>query len=207
MFANYPRPSMHYGNTASLQPSNWSSMVFYEPTDVEISTKPFETNHGKAVKYISPNLEELKFICSYFNITAKNEFCKMRQAASLAEKIVNYVDNVFVTLGSDGLIVSRKGAAKESFPMKNNEQIIQVRHYPANTVENIVNVSGAGDNLASGLIAGILCGLSEEISISIGMEAAKTALKSESAVSQKIFDKYHFCWNTPAQYVSVINKS
>ncbi|KAJ8929068.1 hypothetical protein NQ314_018266 [Rhamnusium bicolor] len=179
-------------------------LMFFETTDVEISTKPFETPHWKAVKIITPNLNELKHIASFLNISTNNVFCNnIEEAAIISKRLVNYVENVIVTLGSSGALIARKGLATESFLDNARNNKVYVRHYPANKIDNFVNVSGAGDCLASGIIAAILSGLSEEQCISVGFAAARSALYSQSAIPKEIFDKTHSAWTTPALFKTI----
>ncbi|KAJ8979175.1 hypothetical protein NQ317_018997 [Molorchus minor] len=171
-------------------------IAFFEPTDVEISAKPFETPYWKAVKFITPNLNELYHIASFLNIAANEPSrCKIKQAAILARKLANYVENVIVTLGPSGVLIARKGLSNEPFLKVVEDGEINVRHYPGKVVNNLVNVSGAGDCLASGVIAGILSDSTEEKCLSVGFAAAHTSLYSKSAVPVEIFNRNHSSWN------------
>lgn len=127
---------------------------------------------------------------------------KLEQVATIAKQLGNHVENLIVTLGEDGLVIARKGLANEPFGKQSSQEVL-VRHYPVTKVENIVNVSGAGDSLASGMICGILTGLSEEVCVTVGVEAAKTALKSQSTVAKELFDRTHASWNKKSQYINL----
>lgn len=181
--------------------------VFFEPTDVPTAPKPFLTPHSKAIKYITPNLNELKQIASTLNLPiphSKDMPNCIQQAAAIAKPITNYIPNIIVTLGSHGLLVVRRQLP--STPLLNAEdncREISFRHYPAPKVGNLVNVSGAGDCLASGMIVGMLKGLSEEKCVSIGLAAAGLALRSKNAVPDVLFDEDHECWSQDAEYKCV----
>lgn len=109
-----------------------------------------------------------------------------------------------MTLGPDGIVIVRKGLAKDNLIMSadGNEQLY-VRHYPIVEVKDFINVSGAGDCFASGFIAGMVAGKPEEICVSIGFATAKTALYSQSAVPNEIFKRDHESWKTPALYTTL----
>ena len=44
------------------------SPVWYEPTDVKKATKPWLEGRGDAVTFASPNLDELRALCSYLRL-------------------------------------------------------------------------------------------------------------------------------------------
>lgn len=128
----------------------------------------------------------------------------IEQAAAIAKPIADYVPNIIVTLGGHGLLVVRRQPA--SMPLLSTEgdwKEISVRHYPAPNVGRLVNVSGAGDCLASGMIAGMLKGSSEGRCVSIGLAAAGLALRSNNAVPDVLFDGDHECWSQDAEYTRV----
>lgn len=82
---------------------------------------------------------------------------------------------------------------------------IQVRHYPLSyAVRRIASVSGAGDCLAAGIIAGMLNGLAEKHCVSVGFAAAEASLRSTSAVPLEFFHENHECWNEVANYKVVL---
>lgn len=160
--------------------------VLYEPTDVEISIKPFKSKHAKTIKFITPNLSELRFIASFLELATDEKYNdKIHEGVELAAKLVDYVDNVIVTMGHYGVIIARRGTASEPFLGSDPRKKLAVRHYPTEVLSNVVNVSGAGDCLASGIIAGILKGVSEEECIAMGFEAARASLLSTSSVPSK----------------------
>ncbi|XP_044751750.1 pseudouridine-metabolizing bifunctional protein C1861.05 [Coccinella septempunctata] len=180
--------------------------VFFEPTDVIVAAKPFETDFWKAVKIITPNINELYFIGSYLKILPSERECgseSIEDIARLAKKVASFVENVIVTLGTNGVLIARKASACDTFLTKPQNGNIEIRHYPAEIVKNVVNVSGAGDCLASGLILSTLRGLPEEKCVSVGFSAAKKALKSSTAVGDDMFVENLEDWEDCAKYYVV----
>ncbi|XP_045470546.1 pseudouridine-metabolizing bifunctional protein C1861.05 [Harmonia axyridis] len=180
--------------------------VFFEPTDVVVSAKPFETSYWKSVKIITPNINELNFIASFLKLRSSEEELNSgdtKQIAEVARTVASYIDNVIVTLGSNGVLIARNAKASEPFLLGQTDKHIQVRHYPAENVENIVNVSGAGDCFASGLILSTLRELSEEKCISIGFSAAKKTLQSPFTVADDMAIENIRNWEKCAIYYSI----
>lgn len=178
--------------------------MLFEPTDVEISSKPFETTYWKAVKLITPNLNELKHIATFLNIPKNSTYSNtLNEAAYLAKELVNWIDNVIVTLGPSGVLVARKALAQDSFLKYQPTVEVNIRHYPIDVIEDFVNVSGAGDCLASGIIAGTLRGLTEMECLSVGFAAARLALYSRSAVPEEMISKNHPSWNSTASFQTI----
>ncbi|XP_050514555.1 uncharacterized protein LOC126889889 isoform X2 [Diabrotica virgifera virgifera] len=177
--------------------------VFFEPTDAAIAERPFKSTHSKAIKFITPNIHELYVIANLLNIPYTKS-SGLEDIAKLTERVVNYVDNVIVTMGHQGILIGRKGFATDSFQQKVTNEKFGARHYPTKEITHLVNVSGAGDCFASGFICALVSGKSEEICISVGFAAAELALFSESAVPKSMFDPSHESWNVPAKYTTII---
>lgn len=78
-----------------------------------------------------------------------------------------------------------------------------VRHYPGDIVRDVRNVSGAGDNFASGFAAAAILNAPEQVCMSVGFAAARLALLSDSAVPDKIFNTSHPSWNQKAKYHNI----
>lgn len=145
---------------------------------------------------------ELKEIAKFFNIsTTESSFDKIKDAARIGMKLQRFIANIIVTLGSDGIVIIRKGSANDNFnkPLNVNLQVT-ARHYAIEEIKDVVNVSGAGDCFASGLIAGMLEEQPEAICVSIGFSSAKSALFSSAAVPQKIFERNHEAWQKSTPY-------
>lgn len=176
--------------------------VFFEPTDIAVCRKPFETPYWSAIKFITPNISELKEIAKSLKIvTSRNQFNPVEEAADIGLKLVENIHNIIITLGSDGIVIVRRGLASDTFNESYNKNTpVSIRHYPTDKIKDFVNVSGAGDCFASGFIAGMIAQEPEEICVAIGFASAKTALYSSAAVPTEIFQKNHEAWKTPTFY-------
>ncbi|CAG9823377.1 unnamed protein product [Phaedon cochleariae] len=128
----------------------------------------------------------------------------MQEAAHISMKLLNFIDNILVTLGSDGLLIARRGSATDNFQENLQLSSEHVRHYPIEEIHDLVNVSGAGDCFSSGFIAAAISGMPEEVCVSVGFAAAKLALQCQAAVPIEMFDKGHECWKTPAKYQTIL---
>ncbi|XP_017770887.1 PREDICTED: pseudouridine-metabolizing bifunctional protein C1861.05-like [Nicrophorus vespilloides] len=169
--------------------------VFFEPTDVPICHKPFQCRYRSSIKYISPNLNELKCIAKSLNIPTSD-----KDVIYIAGRVAEYVSNIIVTMGSDGVLIVRRNSAKSKLHSEADQGPLQIRHYPASKVENLINVSGAGDCFASGIIAAMLEGMSEEICVSVGFESANKALYTDKTVPDYFFNREDEAWTKPAYY-------
>ncbi|XP_053602036.1 uncharacterized protein LOC128670418 [Plodia interpunctella] len=144
--------------------------VFFEPTDTRKAVKPLQ--YG-TLTYASPNLAELKAMANYLNPGPyTNSPDALMEVIELAKR-VSSIRNIVVTLSSNGVLL-----------VKNSSQ--EVHYYPAELVNTIVNVSGAGDCFAGGFIHGILSGSEESVCIAMGYQAAKAALMSRKTVPNDI---------------------
>jgi pseudouridylate synthase / pseudouridine kinase len=122
----------------------------------------------------------------------------MRQELSALRKMLTLFDNVVVKMGDKGVLVGsavtqqpgHKSTATYHNYTKDNK-CWEISYLPAGKVQNIVNVTGAGDSLVGVLVAGLarhpnidheaLCKLVRK-----GMDAAELTLSSPFAVSDKI---------------------
>lgn len=177
--------------------------MLFEPTDLEVCTKPFQTAYWKRINFITPNLSELRQIATHLQIVSKKHYKnKFDEVGEICCKLVEYVDNIIVTLGVDGVIIARRGKATDSL-LSVKQDKLEIRHYIGDKERKVVSVSGAGDNLASGIIAGMLEGLSEEESVSVGLHAAECAIASPFPVPE-LFGKNHSAWRSKAKYKTII---
>lgn len=141
-------------------------------------------------------MAELEAISRFLNCSTPSTFSPGNQieyAAFLAQLLARDISNVLVTMGPKGILIAHK----------ENDKNISLRHYPAQKLDNIVNVSGAGDCLASGYIAAVLSNCKESVCVSVGFAAALKALQSHSPVPKRFFDKTHPAWRTEASYVNL----
>lgn len=120
----------------------------------------------------------------------------------MARLVQQHIPVIIVTLGAQGLVIaSKNSAAQPLFPVHGSSSNVEVRHYPVVEEKNVVNVSGAGDCFASGLIAGMLRGLNEENCVSFGFAAARASLYSTKTVPDNLLSKCQELWKKPAKYV------
>lgn len=171
-----------------------------------MAANPFLTKHSDGLKYISPNLNELRFIVKTLGFSIPKEPHNIiREACELGRVVANYVDTIFITLGVMGLIIIRKASAGDPLFLNNEDKNsdVQIRHYPTAEMMKLVNVSGAGDCMASGLIYAMLSGKPENICVSVGFAAAKMALQTPSAVPKVLFDKSHESWQQEAACIQL----
>ncbi|KAF5275564.1 hypothetical protein FQA39_LY06676 [Lamprigera yunnana] len=183
--------------------SKYSVPVFFEPTDVPICSKPFSTNYWKIIKYITPNLIELKHIAK----TLKIPFLQapenpVEEAAHIGKLLIDVIPNLIITLGKYGVVVVRRASSTDpllDYKIQTSSKV-QGRHYPTKQIETFKNVSGAGDCFASGIIAAMLSGLSEEKCLNVGFASATRSMFSDSAVPEILFEPNHPLWNSVAQY-------
>lgn len=196
--------------------------MFYEPTDMSIAGKPFELERKfyEQIKFVSPNLYELRKIAETLNIspaiksnlkvekaTTEDEKQKLfQEITELCNELQEYIDNVIVTAGSFGVFIQRSRGMQRAFftddlkYIEGRKDDKSCRHYPGHLIDKVVNVSGAGDAFCAGFITGMLKMKPEEICVSVGLQSALTALMSIHAVPKTFFASDHSCWKTPAKF-------
>ncbi|KAG5681466.1 hypothetical protein PVAND_010899 [Polypedilum vanderplanki] len=200
----------------------YNKPVFYEPTDVFIADKPFQLNPKQyhQIKFMTPNMNELRKIAQTLkpslsssslplSSSTHESALKIDEIANLCGELRDVVENIVVTVGCDGIFMQRFRDAESGFFNSNLKYIdddhgkgkLQLRHYPSMTIEkDVKSSSGAGDAFCAGFITAMLCGKSEAICVSVGFEAALTALRSVHAVPKEFFNKSHACWKTSAKF-------
>ena len=82
------------------------------------------------------------------------------------------ITTLIVTLGDQGVLLLEKGCKGQHFAVKPEQ--------------NVVSVSGAGDCLAAGFIAGLLKNYDNTTSVHMGLKAAKLSLKSIYTVPESL---------------------
>lgn len=189
---------------------------------------PFELPRTltRQIKFISPNIYELKAIAKalrcehdFWSDTNLEDVDHGHQLLSDLHRIggfvSNHIENVIVTLGALGVLIIRRHGAQKCFysgtaPAKytNDTKFVangqhQARYYAAQKIDKIVNVSGAGDSFNSGFIAAMIRGNAEPVCVSVGFEAAKSALRSQGAVPKAFFDFEHTCWRKAAHFTDI----
>ncbi|XP_056367784.1 uncharacterized protein LOC130263955 [Oenanthe melanoleuca] len=172
--------------------------VCYEPTDVNKASKPFLSDSWKALTFISPNLQELRAINRTLGNPLPAELPSrledvIQAAVALACPLLAHLHCVLVTLGAHGVLLCGKslGGSISLYPGA-PEQAAAARlcaaHYPAIPIsrEEIVNVSGAGDSLMAGILAGMLAGHDTGTCVRMGLLAASLSLRSYEPISPEI---------------------
>lgn len=174
------------------------------------------------IKFASPNIHELRSIAIALDYPANSESFwdahhlldpnvdqsqLLKSIKEVATFVSEHIDNVVVTLGPLGvLIANRMSDAERRYYSSSGEyvsgkdEIALARFYAARKFNRIVNVSGAGDSFTSGFIAAMIRGNSEGVCVSVGFEAAGSALMSRGAVPDRYFDVQHSCWKSSVAF-------
>ncbi|KAM9639435.1 uncharacterized protein ACIBXB_013868 isoform 3-T3 [Morphnus guianensis] len=172
--------------------------VCYEPTDENKASKPFLSDSWKALTYISPNLQELRAINRTLGNPLPAELPSrledvVQTAMALARPLLAHLRCVVVTLGAHGVLLCGKslGGSISLRPGAHEQTAaasLCATHYPAIHIsrEEIVNVSGAGDSLTAGILAGMLAKHDTDTCVRMGLLAASLSLRSYEPISPEI---------------------
>ncbi|XP_053799465.1 uncharacterized protein LOC128788448 isoform X1 [Vidua chalybeata] len=172
--------------------------VCYEPTDENKASKPFLSDSWKALTYISPNLQELRAINRTLGNPLPAELPSrledvVQAAVALACPLLAHLHCVVVTLGAHGILLCGKslGGSISLYPGAHDQAAaarLCAAHYPAIPIsrEEIVNVSGAGDSLMAGILAGMLAKHDTGTCVRMGLLAASLSLRSYEPISSEI---------------------
>ncbi|XP_054049404.1 uncharacterized protein LOC128906325 isoform X2 [Rissa tridactyla] len=172
--------------------------VCYEPTDENKASKPFLSDSWKALTYISPNLQELRAINRTLGNPLPAELPSrledvVQTAVALARPLLAHLHCVVVTLGAHGILLCGKslGGSISLRPGAHEQTAaasLCATHYPAIHIsrEEIVNVSGAGDSLMAGILAGMLAKHDTDTCVRMGLLAASLSLRSFEPISPEI---------------------
>ncbi|XP_043944411.1 pseudouridine-metabolizing bifunctional protein C1861.05-like [Protopterus annectens] len=171
--------------------------VWFEPTDVDKACKPFLSDSWKSLTYTSPNIGELKAMNMSLGQRVPSEMPVLlndviNTALMLARPLLEHLLCVVITLGPHGVLLCGRSEGGRMLIHPHRKQNpkgnVCAIHYPAITIsqEEVVNVSGAGDCFAAGMIAGILSGKEMDTCVRMALFAALHSLKSNDAVSPKI---------------------
>ncbi|XP_069759704.1 uncharacterized protein [Narcine bancroftii] len=172
--------------------------VLFEPTDLTSACKPFVTDSWKALAYTSPNLMELRAMNQALGLPVPAELPSVMHevidvALGMSQPLLKYLQCVIVTLGQQGvLLCGRSEDGTISLQPRKASQVspggLCAVHYPAIGVrpKEVLNVSGAGDSLTAGIIAGLLTGQETHTCIRMGLLAASYSVRSQEAVSRLI---------------------
>ncbi|XP_027519220.1 uncharacterized protein LOC113956637 isoform X2 [Corapipo altera] len=172
--------------------------VCYEPTDENKASKPFLSDSWKALTYISPNLQELRAINRTLGNPVPAELPSrledvVQTAVALACPLLAHLQCVVVTLGTHGILLCGKslGGSILLCPGAHEQTAaasLCAAHYPTIPIsrEEIVNVSGAGDSLMAGILAGMLAKHDTDTCVQMGLLAASLSLRSYEPISPEI---------------------
>lgn len=175
--------------------------VFFEPTDMFIAGKPFklEADLTHPIRLIKPNLHELKTIVEAITGSPvklevdihKERDALLSQAKTLVEQIEAHFNCIIATLGGMGVLVSFRSDAINDSSKLLSLSSANCGHitcfYAMPKVQDIVNVSGAGDSFCAGFITALLQQHSVVECVAAGFMAAGQALLSKSAVPTTYF--------------------
>ncbi|XP_051886310.1 uncharacterized protein zgc:136858 isoform X2 [Pristis pectinata] len=166
--------------------------------DFSSACKPFETDSWKALTYTSPNLMELRAMNQALGLPVLTELPSVMDevidvALGMSRPLLKHLQCVIVTLGKHGVLLcsrSQDGAIPlqpRKAPQMSPSKLCAI-HYPAISVrpEEMLNVSGAGDSLVAGLIAGLLTGQETHTCVRMGLLAASYSVRSLEAISTSI---------------------
>ncbi|KAI6079873.1 Pseudouridine-metabolizing bifunctional protein-like isoform X3 [Aix galericulata] len=117
----------------------------------------------------------------------------IQTAMALARPLLAHLCCVVVTLGAHGVLLCGKslGGSISLRPAAHEQPAaasLCATHYPAIHIsrEEIVNVSGAGDSLLAGLLAGMLAKHDTDTCVRMGLLAASLSLRSYEPISPAI---------------------
>lgn len=146
---------------------------------MRIASKPFELpkEYISQIKFISPNIYELNAIATYLGcdgsflknddiddieLLFKENTDFRNETKKISAEISKLIDNVIVTLGSNGVLITNRNTPDKNIfdlNLRYNEQQLPMQHRLYGIDEkctNIVNVSGAGDSFNVGFITAII---------------------------------------------------
>ncbi|KAB7495674.1 hypothetical protein Anas_05225, partial [Armadillidium nasatum] len=175
--------------------------VWYEPTDIKKARKPWDLPGSNSILFTSPNLNEFNAIVKFLSKgKAKDVVHSSCEDESFVQRIVeeskNYLSNlkaIMISLGNKGFIVVRQYTKDEdssiySKPKKStdyDDEMIGL-YFQIGTNYSISSVSGAGDCLAAGFVAGMIQGKRVSECAFIGQSCATASLKSSEAVPNSL---------------------
>ncbi|KAI2798679.1 hypothetical protein BLOT_010655, partial [Blomia tropicalis] len=180
---------------------------WFEPTDPNLAAKFLDIKkpHLESLKFLSPNLFELKRICAKLTGTSaelndiqhmdRNEIIDsaIYHGKLLMEKI-DSIYGVLVTIGQHGIVYISYDSNLDSsidfgpnsslFERKSSE--IKTVHIDSPKIDNIVNLSGAGDCLVGAIIYGLIQEKTIRQSFEMGLDAARMSIQSIDTVPTNI---------------------
>ncbi|XP_071272064.1 uncharacterized protein [Salvelinus alpinus] len=166
--------------------------VWYEPTDCDKACKPFLSDSWKALAYTSPNLAELCTMNKALGLPTPAVLPSSVEevlscAMDLARPLLDHLQCVVVTLGAMGVLLcgEHNAGSVDLQPRRGTRKgRLCAVHYSAlaHTAAETVNVSGAGDSLAGGILAGMFQSRDTHSCVRMGLLAARLSLASPHPV-------------------------
>ncbi|KAK9512827.1 hypothetical protein O3M35_001157 [Rhynocoris fuscipes] len=192
-----------------IMDGNIPQTIWFEPTDVLKSTKPFQSNFWKSMTCISPNINELVAMANAIGVTLKDDIdysdtnILLKQLSYLAAPLAEHIPLIMVTMGKRGLMMVSRSKADEVVidNVRKSKSEIFMRHYPSKRLTNIVNSVGAGDSTAAGFISGMLQGFTETQCVNLGLRAAVEVLYTNMAVPKKF--ETSFTLKTTTDFINI----
>jgi len=131
--------------------------LIFEPTSNLKSIKIFKAFKEKQIAFVTPNIHELEVMYDCLHLQ-QTHFQKVTdQILKYAIGLMPFVSNVIVKLGSYGVRIFSLCSEKDSisgFMYDHQGYYYRHCHIKASLVD-VVNVTGAGDTLVGGFVAGI----------------------------------------------------
>jgi len=164
--------------------------VLIEPVSVEKAKKLRGILNGRwTIDYITPNRDELASI-SGMEIDDNQDMIR-----SVEELRGKGVKKVIVTLGERGVYVSSEGGSfrgegegpgEREYSREKDEVRRCWKKFIRPSAGKAVDVTGAGDALAAGLVYGIFLGYPLEVAARFGLAAAALTISSKEAVRRDL---------------------
>uniref|UniRef100_A0A4W5MSH5 Zgc:136858 n=1 Tax=Hucho hucho TaxID=62062 RepID=A0A4W5MSH5_9TELE len=171
---------------------NHAVPVWYEPTDCDKACKPFLSDSWKALAYTSPNLAELCTMNKALGFPTPAVLPSSLEevlscAMALARPLLDHLQCVVVTLGAMGVLLcgEHNAGSVDLQPRRGTRKgRLCAVHYSAlaQTAAEMVNVSGAGDSLVGGILAGMFQSRDTHSCVRMGLLAARLSLASPHPV-------------------------
>ncbi|GAV03573.1 hypothetical protein RvY_13970 [Ramazzottius varieornatus] len=172
--------------------------VWYETTDLHKAENAFLTSHWWHISYISPNLNELKSIFKRLGLSLPADIDGIADGSGHVATVSHIFQHIpslqilLLKLGKRGSLLLSTTEVHQPFSnvkvWRQSQPTVYARFYDAPAVASgdIVNVSGSGDCMASGIIHGILNGWSIDQSVDLGTKAAACSLLSLKTVPETL---------------------
>ncbi|CAJ0609499.1 unnamed protein product [Cylicocyclus nassatus] len=161
--------------------SYYKRKAWFEPTDLFKARKIFDCRGIDKIHYISPNANEFRQIVEKTGLSIEDGILsspgRVCEFICSNPRVMHNLDVMIVTLSSHGVSVVLRDPIGS---------LISKTCPPPLTKEKIVSVSGAGDSLNCGFLAGLAHGFEIEKCMKIANKCAALTLQTTDAVSTNI---------------------